>query len=488
MVCFELPGPTAFAAPVTVAGQNCLPDSGPDLHVELLMVRHATILGATPCNTLSYNRLGLLTRSRRSRIIGGMTNAQTLLRKLLEQQSTERGRMAELSATDLTDETRAELKKLQGGVPDLELKLRAARLAVEGENGQDQQEPDAEMRERMQLRSTASLGKYLHAAMQGRLATGPEAELRAAAGVGDGSIPMELWGVPKTEDEKRVISEAPSNSGVNLAPLRPAVFAPSVAGMLGIAMPTVQSGTYSTGTINQSVTADAVAKSAAVPETAATFSTETTTSHRIGSSLRLTLEDIATVGQGNFESILRQNVSLSLSDHVDENMLNGSGGSNELTGIFQRLTNATAPASGVESWTRFLAVQSSAIDGLWASELSHVMLLVGVETYRLAAATFQGTDSEDSAASYMKRMGAGFSTNSRMPAKASHIQKGIACRKGRTGLQLAVCPVWFGSIAIDDIYSGASKGERVFTLSTLVGDVILQQPDAYREVAFRVSV
>ena len=172
-------------------------------------------------------------------------------------------------------------------------------------------------------------------------------------------------------------------------------------------------------------------------------------------------------------------------------MLNGDGSSDDLTGIFERLTDATAPAAAVETWVRFLAIQSGGIDGLWASELSHIGLLVGPESYRLAAATFQGADSEDSAASYLKRTGGGFVTNSRMPVKATHIQAGILVRRGRSMMpsptRTAICPSW-GFFTIDDIYSGALKGQRRFVINTLVGDVILVQPSAYSEVAFRVSV
>ena len=67
-------------------------------------------------------------------------------------------------------------------------------------------------------------------------------------------------------------------------------------------------------------------------------------------------------------------------------------------------------------------------------------MLVGVSTFRLAAATFQGGDSEESAASYLKRMGGAFVTNSRMPSKVNHVQQGIICRKGRAGMRTAVCP------------------------------------------------
>ena len=54
-------------------------------------------------------------------------------------------------------------------------------------------------------------------------------------------------------------------------------------------------------------------------------------------------------------------------------------------------------------------------------------------------------------------------------------------------MRTAVCPSW-GYFSVDDIYSGALKGQRRFVISTLVGDLILVQKDAYEEVAFRVSV
>ena len=94
---------------------------------------------------------------------------------------------------------------------------------------------------------------------------------------------------------------------------------------------------------------------------------------------------------------------------------------------------------------------------------------------------------------YLKRMGAGdsaFVTNKRMPDKVSHVQQGILCRKGRSmmpaPMRTAICPHW-GYFTVDDIYTGAHKGQRRFVINTLVGDVILVQPDAYAQVAFRVS-
>ena len=101
-------------------------------------------------------------------------------------------------------------------------------------------------------------------------------------------------------------------------PVRPMLFAPSIVGTLGVDMPMVPCGSYATGTITTAATAGPVAKSAEVVETAAAFTVQTTTPHRVGASLNLTVEDVASVGSANFESILREHISLVLSDELDD--------------------------------------------------------------------------------------------------------------------------------------------------------------------------
>ena len=198
------------------------------------------------------------------------------------------------------------------------------------------------------------------------------------------------------------------------------------------------------------------------------------------------------MGQANFESILRENLSLVMSDALDTQGLTGDGNAPNLAGLFQRLTDPGTPAANVETWARFAAKHAEAVDGLWANTIMDVAIVVGPETYQLAAKTFQGTDSEESAAAYAERVTGGFWTNKRMPAKASHIQQAILYRKGRSmvggsgGMRTAVCPHW-NEISIDDIYTGSASGERHFTMHVLLGDVIVVQPDAYAQVAFRVS-
>ena len=203
-----------------------------------------------------------------------MTPAQSKLRELREKQSKQRGRMAELAQVDeLSDEQRSELDGIEKSTPDLERQIRAATVALEDEEMEAEtraaDQPSAERRERIQLRSKASLTGFLRAALSGQQVSGPEAELRAAAGVS--GIPLELWDVPD-ESEQRATTEAPGTMGVNLDRIRPAVFAASIAPRLGIEMPRVMSGTYASATIGTSLAAAAKAKGADADATAATYS------------------------------------------------------------------------------------------------------------------------------------------------------------------------------------------------------------------------
>ena len=428
-----------------------------------------------------------------------MTESQRRLRELRERQSKDRQRMAELSREGgLTDETRGELDSIERATPDLERQIRAAMAALGEEERASEtraaDSPDAELRERIALRSKASLTTYLTAALAGRQVSGPEAELRSAAGIGDG-IPLEIWDVPPMEQRQTdAVTNAPGTVGINLDRIRPAVFANSIAAKVGIEMPRVQSGSYASASITTSLAANAVVKGAKEDATAAAFTTTTATPKRISARLAIAIEDVAQVGQANFESILRENLSLVLSDALDDQVINGTGTAPNLAGVFSRLTNPGATTSVVD-FDGFAAAHAGGIDGLWASTLMDVQITCGPATMALAARTFQTAASykgELSAAAYAMANTGGWWTNKRMPDAVSDIQQAILYRKGRSmmggagAMRTAVCPHW-NEISIDDIYSGSGSGERFFTMHVLLGDVILTQPDAYAQIAFQLA-
>ena len=438
-----------------------------------------------------------------------MTAAQKRFRELRERQSQERGRMAELAIVDqLSDEQRSELDTIERGTPDLERQIRAATGAVEDEEKaaetRQANEPDAELRERRELRGRASLTEYLLARLSGRMVAGAEAELAKAAEIRDGAIPLELWDVPEPIERRQtdVVSGAPGTTGLNLDRIRPSVFAASIAPRLGIEMPRVMSGTYASATISTSLTATAEAKSGRADATAAAFDVTSVTPKRISARLAIAIEDVAAVGQANFESILRENLALALSAALDDQAINGDGNAPNLTGIFQRLADPTAAPTAISDFDAYAAAHANGVDGLWANTIKDVMIVVGPETYQHASRVFQTATNykgEMSAAAYAMANAGGFWTNERMPDAdtfmgTDNIQQAILYRQGRSTMNMmnggamrtAVIPHW-NEIGIDDIYSGSASGERFSTLHVLLGDVIMVQPRAYSQIAFRTE-
>ena len=430
-----------------------------------------------------------------------MTEAMKRLRELRERQSKERQRMAELGmAESLTDETRAELDKIETGTPDLERQLRAAQTAADAEGEAETRQtagaPDAEMRERIELRGKARVGAFLLARLEQRAVQGAEAELAAAAKISAGGIPLEMWDRPAVE--QRAVTDAPGTVGINLDPIRPQIFAKSVCPRLGIAMPRVESGTFASATISTALTTAALAKNSDAAATAAGFTVSTSTPKRISARMEIAIEDVAAVGTENFESALRENLQMALTAELDNQCLNGNGTAPNLSGIFEALAAATAPGAAISAFDDFVTAFSSGIDGLWASKMSEISVVCGTESYAISTRAFRDATNDRGDIAFADYAGKMYGpnswwTNSRMPDPASNIQNAILYRMGMSefmsgdGVRTATLPIW-NEISVDDIYTLSARGQRAFTMHILTGDIVLQQPNAYRQLAFRTGV
>ena len=166
---------------------------------------------------------------------------------------------------------------------------------------------DAEQRERLELRTRARLGNYITAALRGVAPSGAEAELQAAAGAA--GVPLELFDpVPERRIEQRAdtATTAPATgTGVNLDPHPAADLCPApVLPRMGVAMPRVPSGGYSSMTVTAGLSAGAMDPGAARESTAATLTPKTTTPHRVSARLSIRIEDVAAIGTPTFESAL----------------------------------------------------------------------------------------------------------------------------------------------------------------------------------------
>ena len=79
-----------------------------------------------------------------------------------------------------------------------------------------------------------------------------------------------------------------------------------------------------------------------------------------------------------------------------------------------------------------------------------------------------------------------------MPATATDIATAIRYRSGTMGLdgvdamRVATQPYW-SEVSIDDIYTDSASGVHHVTMHALVGDVIVQQAEAYQQISLKVS-
>lgn len=426
--------------------------------------------------------------------------------KLEVRASEVRSRLNEIAALEgdaLTDEIRSESEALHKEYADIEVRRRAA-LVGEGDDDTTTAAEPVETPEdaaRIELRSRARLGNYLSAMLTGRNLAGAEAELNAE--IGASGIPLEVLDHPLPgELERRAAmlekrADAPtlagSQVGVNLQPILPSIFARAVVPRLGVDMPRVGSGTYSSLTITTDLTAGAKAAGVDQESTAAAFTGVQTTPHRVSARMSIRIEDIATIGTDNFESILRQNLQLAMSDRLDRVGLTGAGGNSaEPKGLFTGLTDPDDPGDVID-WAGFVKLAAGGIDGgPWAESLRDVVLVGNADVMRLAESTFQGSDAERSAAAYLRAESGGCYGSSRMPATAATIASVIRFRGGTMGLdgvdavKTATCPVW-AELGIDDIYSDSASGTRHFTLHSLIGDVLVHYPAAYERVDIKIA-
>ena len=395
-----------------------------------------------------------------------------------------RARLNELAGVEtLDDAQRTELDTLTGEYRDVEARYRGALTGESAElETRETAAADPETREARELLGRATVGRWISAALRGRSVDGVEAETGAAFDC-PGLIPLELLtaggGV-----EHRAITPAPSaDTAVNVAPIMPAVFDQSAAAWLGVEMPTVQAGTSSYPVITQSVTAGVRAKSAGAPETAGTITPYTVVPRRITGAFRIAREDEAVLP--DLESALRDNLSSVLSDTVDGQIVSGDNQAPNLNGVNTQLTAATAPATGAETFDRYVAAAASHVEGLYAVSMADIRLLVGPHTYRHAAATFRGTDGETAAQTYLASHTGGFRASRRIPDPSSNVQAAIV-RRSAPG-RVATAPVWQGIELVRDIYSAAGTGETILTVLLLMGGVAVLRPAAFVQDSFRLS-
>ncbi len=340
--------------------------------------------------------------------------------------------------------------------------------------------PPAPLIERIELRN------YLNAYSQGHKLEGAEAEMNQGLGLDEVShVP---WQALAPTAQERMEERTDDPTAVNIADwgktvhaLLPRIFEKTDAGFLGIAMPGVRAGTQAYPVMTGGTTASMKAENAAVEADVATFAVETVTPTRLSARYLLNLEGLARMG-GLLETTLRNDLRRVMGDQLDEQLINGSGTSPNISGVFNELTDAT-DATTVVSFDSFRLTGTNELDGKMANNESAIRILVGLDTWKKVRG-IQNTDKQLDAIEAYQRLGGRIQNSARIPDMdgTSKNQRGILTFEPSA----AVAPVWQGVTMIRDPYTNAHKAQIALTAHMLFG-FTFKRKDGWKEITYRLE-
>ena len=385
-----------------------------------------------------------------------MTAAQTIQVRLSEC----RQRLNELLQVETRSEDETtELERLTSEVSVKEPELRAALAAAPDPQEVVTATGDPETRERLEIRSKTGLADFLSAAAAGREVVGAAREYADAVGCAPlNRVPLDIF--TDGQPEVRAISVGPAVDGP-VEPAIPFVFKRSAAASLGIQMPTHGAGAVQIPRVTTAPPADTLAKDAAAPSTAAVIALDSQTPKRISGEFQIRTEDLAVYPA--LEAVLMESIRGSLSNELDNEVFNGVAAG--LNGLFLQAADV-AVAGAVETFATGIGRFAALVDGEHAYSLSDVRAVVGPSTF----AKYMGLISDGvPLADYLEQKLGSFRVSNRMPALASHGQKGIVTLNG--GPSPIRVYVWNSLEIIRDPFSSAGTGQITITATALVSEV-----------------
>ena len=377
-------------------------------------------------------------------------------------------RLSELAAeTELTVETRSELDALRQEYGDAERRMAALRIS----------EPDrtpivsrgVEGNEYRAMLDRANVGNVYDALLNHRAVSGVEAELQAHLGLAGNQIPLDLLrgyggGGGNGGLETRAVTPGATNVGQNEMPVINYVFPQSAASFLGVTMPSVGVGEVVYPVLTATLSVEALAENAAGTETTGAFSSDVLVPSRLQASFFYSREDRARMSM--LDASLRENLSMGLSDGLDDAILTGNNG------LFEGTNLPNNNVTSADTFDTYLSnLVWSQIDGRYASMASDLRMVVGSATYQDMGSTYRNNSVDRSALDRVMELSGGVMVSSHVPAVGSNRQNAVIMR----GMSMTcVAPQWEGVTIIPDEITKAASGQIVITAVMLYAVKILR--------------
>ena len=305
-----------------------------------------------------------------------------------------------------------------------------------------------EGRELRQLVSKASLGKMMSGIADDAQGNGAERELRQAEGVPDNYVPWSML-------EKRTAIDVTGDEEGNTTPWIQRVFPTSAAAFCGVDVRTVPVGQVLVPVITTGVTIGFVAAGASQAESSPVAAITTLSPRRGTGNFPINKEDLAVFP--GMEDAFRMELSDAVQNAIDVDLLRLSGKGLLVSGG----TTPTDPADATTA-AEFLADVYGAVDGVYASSVNQIKLLVGPETYGYMGGLIYDTGSGMTVVDKLMSIGVQVLVTDNAGAYAANDQDGLVIvgppRRNAIGV------TWGGVEVIRDEFSLAPEGQLKFTI------------------------
>ena len=383
-------------------------------------------------------------------------------------------RLSELNAeTELTPEYRSEMDTLRTEYADTERRIAGLRIT---------DAPPApitlrtgEGREFRELLRRGNVGDVFHAAIHGGVTDGPTAELQKHFGLETRQVPLAMlirrFPTDGEEMEYRAATAAPGEVQQNAQPVLNYVFPDSMAVFMSIDMPSVPAGDAVFPILTNAPTVGTPGENTEQAETDGTFTADVLTPRRIQAAYSYSHEDRARFPQ--MDAALRESLSEGISDALDKELLQGTGGLLAATNLDNHNVSAVTTYALYRSQFAY-----GRVDGRYASMASDLRVIMGAPTYAHAAAQYRGNNDNMDALMSLRDATGGVRVSAHVPDVASSKQNALV----RLGMRRdMVQAVWSGVTIIPDEVTRAAWGEIKITALGLFAQKILRTDGFYKQ-------
>lgn len=375
-----------------------------------------------------------------------------------------RERLNELSGVDaLTEEQRAELGDLTTEYRDVEAKRRAAIIAEGPTEPQAADAPDAEARERAELRERVSMVDYIDAASQGKAVDGAASEYNASLEIRADHFPLSLL-APEERATTDVDGSVSQGSWIDR------LFADSAASALGVTMASVSPGQVTYPVVTAGASAAQRGRTEAAADAAWTVGTTSIEPTR--NSVRAVFSRTDALRLPGLEEALRRDLRMALTEGIDKAIFSGDAGANENVADITGFTGASITELTLTQAAKIVAATVLArfvnlVDGVYAGSLSDLNVVLFTGAYRLWASTIANSDADNQTIlRFLADNGLSATHRGGIETATDNGDFGAVVGLGRGIQNAAVAAVWESASLIRDPYSGSAKGEVALTLHT----------------------